>query len=222
MRLLLVEDDAEVGPMLSEALSHRGHVVDLAETGVDAIFHCREWSYDVVILDLGLPDISGLDVCRQIREQDPGVGVIMLTGRGGVPQRVEGLDAGADDYLPKPVSLAELDARLRALARRGSRPVVPLLTARDVVVDPAARTVARQGRPVPVAGREYALVELLVRRAGQVVRRDELVSQLWDHAADVSDNAVDVLVAGVRRKIDAPYQDAPLLETVRGLGYRLR
>jgi two-component system OmpR family response regulator len=222
MRLLLVEDDQEVGAMLSEALGYRRHVVDWVTAGADAVFRAREQRYDVVVLDVGLPDVSGLDVCRRIREQDREVGVIMLTGRGGVPQRVEGLDAGADDYLPKPVSLAELDARLRALARRGRRPVVDLLVARDLTVDPAARTVHRHGRPVLLVGREYSLVELLVRRTPDVVRRDELVAQLWDRAAEVSDNAVDVLVAGVRRKLDAPYEDAPLVETVRGVGYRLR
>jgi two-component system OmpR family response regulator len=221
MRLLLVEDEQEVGAMLTEALGHRKHVVDWVRTGTDAVFMSRQQPYDVVILDVGLPDLDGLEVCRQIRQQDPAIGVIMLTGRGGVPQRVQGLDAGADDYLPKPVSLAELEARLRALARRGSRPVVGTLTAGTVVVDPAARTVHRAGRPVPVTGREYALVELLVRRVGQVVRRDELVTQLWDRAADVSDNAVDVLVAAVRKKLDAPY-DTAVLETVRGVGYRLR
>ena len=221
MRLLLVEDDAEVGAMLTEALGHRGHVVDWVRTGTDALHTSGEQGYDVVLLDVGLPDVSGLDVCRRIRARDPDVGVIMLTGRGGIPARVEGLDAGADDYLPKPISLAELDARLRALARRGSRPVVEVLVTRTIVVDPAARTVQRQGRAVPVAGREYALVELLVRRAGQVVRRDELVAQLWDRAAEVTDNAVDVLVAAVRRKLDAPFE-SPVVETVRGVGYRLR
>lgn len=221
MRLLLVEDEPEVGSMLAEALGYRRHVVDWVTSGVDALFACAEQPYDVVLLDIGLPDMSGLEVCRRIRTQDPDVGVIMLTGRGGVPQRVEGLDAGADDYLPKPVSLAELDARLRALARRGVRPAVQLLTAHELVVDPAARTVLRSGLPVTVRGREYALVELLVRRAGQVVRRDEIVAHLWDRAADVSDNAVDVLVAGVRRKLGAAAEGS-LLETVRGVGYRLR
>lgn len=222
MRLLLVEDEPEVGAMLTEALGHRGHVVDWVRTGTDGVFAAGEQSYDVLLLDVGLPDISGLDACRQIRARDADVGVIMLTGRGGVSHRVEGLDAGADDYVPKPVSLAELEARMRAVSRRGVRPVVQTLTVRDLEVVPASRTVSRAGRAVAVAGREYALVEMLARRAGHVVRRDEIVSQLWDRAAEVSDNAVDVLVAGVRRKVDAPFVGPPLVETVRGVGYRLR
>lgn len=221
MRLLLVEDEHEVGTMMTEALGYRGHVVDWVRTGADALHHCLEQDYDVVVLDVGLPDMTGIEVCRALRQHDPTVGVVMLTGRVGVPHRVQGLDAGADDYLPKPVSLAELDARLRALHRRGQRPVVEQLTWGDLVVDTTARTVHRDGQRVPVAGREYLFVELLVRRAGTVTRREEVVAQLWDRGAEVSDNALDVLVAAVRRKLDGPAARTSVLQTVRGVGYRL-
>lgn len=220
MRLLLVEDDPEVGAMLAEALTHRGHVVDHVTRGADAIWRCSEQSYDIVILDVGLPDMSGFEVCARLRREDVVLPILMLTGQGAVPHRVQGLDAGADDYLAKPVSLAELEARLRALARRRSHPVVPRLHVDDLVVDPASREVRREGRLVPLTGREYLLVELLVRRRGQVVSRDAIVNQLWDAATEVTDNALHVLVAAVRRKLDAPF-DAPMLQTVRGVGYRL-
>jgi two-component system OmpR family response regulator len=197
MRLLLVEDDPEVGGMLTEALRHRGHVVDHVERGADAVWMAAEQRYDVVILDVGLPDLSGLEVCAQLRAQQPVLPVLMLTGHTDVLARVQGLDAGADDYLAKPVSLAELEARLRALARRGERPVVE-----------------------QYVGREYDLVELLARRAGEVVSRRHLMTQLWDRDAEVTANALDVLVASVRRKLEAPF-DQPILTTERGRGYRI-
>ena len=220
MRLLLVEDDPELGPMLTEALTHRGHVVDHVDTGEDALWRVGEQAYDVVILDVGLPDMTGTDVCGRLRQQHPALPVLMLTGRTNVQDRVKGLDAGADDYLAKPVSLAELEARLRALSRRAERPVVEKHDLGDVVVVPSRHEVARQGQLVPLAGREYALVELLASRAGQVVTREHLMTQLWEHDAEVTDNALDVLVASVRRKLDAPF-GTPVLHTVRGRGYRL-
>ena len=220
MRLLLVEDDPDVGPMLAEALTYAGHVVDHVTTGDDALWRAQEQSYDVVILDIGLPDMTGMEVCAKLRAEHPALPVLMVTGRGDVRDRVHGLDAGADDYMAKPVSLAELQARLRALARRADRPVITQHRVDDLVVEPATRSVRRAGRDIPLVGREYALVELLARHGGQVVTREQLRAQLWDAGAEVSSNALDVLVASVRRKLEGPF-DAPLLRTVRGSGYRL-
>jgi two-component system OmpR family response regulator len=220
MRLLLVEDDPDVGPMLAEALTHAGHVVDHVTTGADALWRAQDQSYDVVILDVGLPDMTGMQVCGRLRASQPALPLLMVTGRSGVRDRVHGLDAGADDYMSKPVSLAELQARLRALARRSERPVLTQHRVDDLVVEPATHTVRRGARDIPLAGREYALVELLARNGGQVVTRAQLVAQLWDAGADVTDNALDVLVASVRRKLEGA-SEAPLLLTVRGSGYRL-
>ena len=220
MKVLLVEDDAEVGGMLAEAMSHRGHVVDHAQNGQDALWLAGEQSYEAVLLDVGLPDISGTEVCATLRREHPALPVLMLTGRNEVRDRVRGLDAGADDYLAKPVSLAELDARLRALGRRAQRPVVEVYVAGDVVVSPSSREVRRQGRLVALVGREYSLVELLARRAGDVVSRQHLTAHLWTNDVDVTDNALDVLVAAVRRKLDGPFREAAVT-TVRGQGYRL-
>ena len=220
MKVLLVEDDAEMGQMLAEAMSHRGHVVDHAQNGQDALWLAREQPYDAVLLDVGLPDITGTEVCATLRREQPSLAVLMLTGHNDIRDRVRGLDAGADDYLAKPVSLAELDARLRALGRRAQRPVVAAIVAGDVVVNPASREVHRQGRLIALAGREYGLVELLARRAGEVVSRERLVAHLWPNDADVTANALDVLVAAVRRKLDGPFADHAVT-TVRGQGYRL-
>ncbi len=220
MRLLLVEDDPELGAMLTSALQEGGHVVDLVPTGADALWRAAEQAYDGVILDVGLPDRSGFDVCRDLRGSGSTTPVLMLTGRHAVADRVTGLDAGADDYLAKPVDLTELEARLRALSRRSGRDIVVTFEAGDVEVQPATRTVRRQGRVVPLVGREYAMVELLARNAGRVVSREMLVEQLWDFAADVSSNALDVLASSVRQKLDRPFS-TPALRTVRGSGYVL-
>ena len=220
MRLLIIDDDPELGPMLAEALTNRGHVVDHVATGEDGIWRAGEQPYDAVILDVGLPDMTGMQVCGHLRQRHPALPMLMLTGRTDVQDRVRGLDAGADDYLSKPVSLAELDARLRSLNRRAQRPVVEQHVVGDVVVIPDRCEVWRQQQQVVLVGKEYALVELLVRRAGALVSREHLMAQLWEHDAEVTDNALDVLVAAVRRKLDAPF-DEPVLHTARGRGYRL-
>ncbi len=220
MRLLLVEDDPELGAMLTSALQALADVVDLVPTGADALWRAAEQAYDGVILDVGLPDRSGFDVCRDLRGSGSTTPVLMLTGRHAVSDRVTGLDAGADYYLAKPVDLTELEARLRALSRRSGRDIVVTFEAGDVEVEPATRTVRRQGRVVPLVGREYAMVELLARNAGRVVSREMLVEQLWDFAADVSSNALDVLTSSVRQKLDRPFS-TPALRTVRGSGYVL-
>jgi two-component system OmpR family response regulator len=220
MRLLLVEDDVEVSAMLTSALRLAGHVVDHVATGADALWRAGEQGYDSVILDVGLPDTTGFEVCRALRDTGSSTPVLMLTGRQEVSDRVAGLDAGADDYLAKPFSLDELKARLRALGRRSEREIVLLLVAGDVEVEPASRTVRRQGQVVPLVGREYTLVEVLARSAGRVVSRETVVEQLWDFSTDVSANALDVLVSSVRHKLDRPF-GSPALHTVRGSGYML-
>jgi DNA-binding response OmpR family regulator len=220
VRLLLVEDDPDVGDMLLLALQDSGHVVDLVGTAEDALWRAGEQAHDVVLLDVELPDGSGFDVVRELRRSGSATPVLMLTGRGAVTDRVTGLDAGADDYLAKPVDLLELRARLRALGRRAERELVTTLVAGDVEVDPGSRTVRRQATVVPLVGREYAMVELLARNAGRVVTRETLVEQLWDFSADVTDNAVDVLASSVRHKLDKPFATAAL-RTVRGAGYVL-
>ncbi len=220
MKVLVVEDDPDVGPMLEDAVRGDGHAVDLARTGEEALWLAAEQPYDVVVLDVGLPGTDGFEVCRQLRGAGSGAAVLMLTGRSGVDDRVRGLDSGADDYITKPVAVAELRARLRALGRRGTRQLVTVHEVAGLVVDPAARTVTREGTDVPLVGREFAFVELLARNGGRVVPRDTVVAKLWDFAADVSPNTLDVLVSAVRAKLDRPFS-SPVVRTVRGVGYRL-
>ncbi len=221
MRLLVVEDDVKMASLLKRGLEREGYAVDVAGDGTQAIWAGTEVPYDGVVLDAMIPGPDGFEVCRQLREAGRWMPVVMLTARGGVADRVRGLDAGADDYLPKPFSFAELFARLRALLRRapGERPAV--LEAGDLRLDPAARTVHRGGTEICLSTREFSLLELLVRHKGDVLTRADIRDHVWDFAYDGTSNVVDVYVRYLRDKIDRPF-GRHAIETVRGSGYRLR
>jgi two-component system OmpR family response regulator len=220
VRLLVVEDDDKLRALLSRGLAEEGYAVDVATDGVDAVWQATEHPYDAVVLDLGLPDIDGFAVCRQLRERSRWMPILMLTALDGVEHRVRGLDVGADDYLVKPFAFAELVARLRALMRRGATPRPARLAVGDLVLDPASRTVARDRRPIDVTAKEFALLEYLMRHPGEVLTRTRLVEHVWDSAYDGDLHVVNVYVAYLRDKIDRPFGRASL-ETVRGAGYRL-
>jgi two-component system OmpR family response regulator len=221
VRVLVVEDDPRLGSLLHRGLGEDGYAVDLAMTGADALWRVAEYAYDAVVLDVGLPDLDGFTVCRRIRASGGWVPVLMLTALDSVPNRVRGLDVGADDYVVKPFSFDELVARLRALLRRGARPRPTNLVVGDLELDPAARTVARSGRPIRLTAKEFALLEYLMRNRGQVLTRTRLIEHVWDSAYDGDPHVVNVYVAYLRDKIDRPFGTASL-ETVRGVGYRLR
>ena len=218
MRLLLVEDDERLSASLARGLRGEGYAVDVAATGEDAVFHARVYEYDVVILDVMLPGPDGVSVCRTLRASDRWCPVLMLTARDGVADRIQGLDAGADDYLVKPFDFGELVARVRALLRRGAPERPAVLTAGDLELDPARRTVTRAGRLVSLSAREFAVLECLLRRAGQVVSRSDLLEHVWDRNFNGSTNVVDVYVGYLRRKLEEPF-GRPLIRTVRGAGY---
>lgn len=218
MRLLIAEDDTKLAGTLARGLRADGYAVDVAATGEDAVFHARVYTYDAVILDVMLPGMDGVEVCRNLRALDLWAPVLMLTARDGVADRIRGLDGGADDYLVKPFDYGELVARLRALIRRGATERPPVLTADDVQVDPAARTVIRAGQPVELTAREFALLEYLVRHAGRVVTRTELLEHVWDANYHGSGNVVDVYVGYLRRKLEDPF-GAPFIRTLRGAGF---
>ncbi|MGH9024338.1 MAG: response regulator transcription factor [Acidimicrobiia bacterium] len=219
MRLLIADDDPSVADFLRLALSRAGHAVDVVSDGPDALWMATEVSYDAILLDVNLPPPDGFEVCRSLRASQVWAPVIFLTGRGEVADRVAGLDAGGDDYLTKPVSVAELEARLRAITRRGpsERPVV--VVAGDVEVDPGNRTARRQGVEIALTAKEFLLLETLVRNEGRVVSRSRLHEELWDFAFDARSNVIEVLVRRLRGKVDIPFGRSSI-ETVRGTGYR--
>jgi two-component system OmpR family response regulator len=220
MRVLVVEDEVRMASLLRRGLSEEGYAVDLAGNGLEAVWRATEFSYDAVVLDVLLPGIDGFEVCRRLRDGGCWVPVVMLTARSDVADRVRGLDAGADDYLAKPFSFAELCARLRALIRRGAPERPALLEAGDLRLDPAGRRAWRGETELDLSAREFALLDFLLRNAGRVVTRTMILEHVWDVAFDPASNVVDQYVAYLRRKIDRPFGVAQL-ETVRGAGYRL-
>jgi two-component system OmpR family response regulator len=207
--------------LLQRAFREDGYAVDVQASGRDAVWMASECDFDAVILDVGLPDIDGFDVCRQLRANERWMPILMLTARDGVPDRVRGLDAGADDYLTKPFHIDELRARMRALIRRGPPERPTVLTVDDLVLDPAARTVYRCGTPVSLTVKEFAVLEYLMRHPGQVISRARFLEHVWDFARDSDSNIVDVYMRFLRDKIDRPF-GLHSIETVRGAGYRLR
>jgi two-component system OmpR family response regulator len=220
MRLLLVEDDEKLARAVTRGLRGEGYAVDTAIDGDAALTQAAVYDYDAVVLDVMLPGRDGFEVCRALRQRGCWAPVLMLTARGGVHDRIDGLDAGADDYLSKPFDFGELLARLRALLRRTpiDRPAV--LTVGDVVLDPATRCVSYTGRPLELTAREFAVLEYLVRRAGDVVTRTELLDHVWDENFAGSTNVVDVYVGYVRKKLGGDASRAPI-RTVRGVGFVL-
>jgi two-component system OmpR family response regulator len=220
MRVLVVEDDLHMAALLRRGLEEEGHVIDVEMTGEGGLWLASEQPYDAVLLDVMLPDLDGFTVCRRLRAAGRWMPILLLTARGPVADRVEGLDAGADDYLTKPFSFDELLARLRALVRRGqaARPVV--LTIGDLRLDPAERRVFRGETEIELSAKEFALLELFMRRPNEVLSRSTIIDHAWDFAYDGTSNVVDQYVRYLRDKIDRPF-DRRDLETVRGSGYRL-
>jgi DNA-binding response OmpR family regulator len=220
VRVLIVEDDAEVGDLLVRTVQSASWAADLAGTGARAREALALHPYDLIILDRGLPDGDGLKICRDWRAKGGRAPVLMLTARGTLDDRVEGLDSGADDYLVKPFAAAELLARLRALARRPDETLPTILRFEDVELDPAARRIRRGTQELRLTTREYALLEYFLRRPDRVLDRGQILEHVWDDNFDPIGNAVDVLVGRVRRKLD-PDGSRPLIHTVRGAGYVL-
>jgi two-component system OmpR family response regulator len=216
MRLLLVEDDAKLANAVCRGLRAEGYAVDHAPDGEAALSDAHVWDYDAVVLDLMLPRRDGFEVCRTLRERGDGVPILILTARGNVDDRIRGLDAGADDYLPKPFDFGELLARLRALIRRGPSERRPRLTVGELMVDPACHAVTCAGEAVELTAREFSVLEYLARRPGELVTRAELLDHVWDANYEGSTNIVDVYVGYVRRKLGRP-----LIRTVRGAGFIL-
>ena len=221
MRVLVVEDDLRMAGLIRRGLSEDGLLVDLAPNGDEALWRAASTEYDAIVLDVMLPGDDGFEVCRRLRAAGVWSPVLMLTARAAVEDRVTGLDAGADDYLMKPFSFAELLARLRALARRAPQERPTVLEVGDLRLDPATRTVWRGDAEVTLSTKEFALLEAFMRRPGQILSRLDLLEHAWDYAYENRSNVVDVYIRYLRDKIDRPFARESL-ETVRGVGYRLR
>jgi len=221
VRILIVEDELKMASLVRRGLVEEGHAADVATTGEDAIWMAQAHPYDAIVLDVMLPGLSGFETCRQLRNEGVWAPVLMLTARDAVGDRVAGLDAGADDYLTKPFSFAELLARLRALVRRGGVERPTELAVGDLRLDPASRRAWRGDEEIRLSPKEFALLETFMRRPGQALSRLQLLEHAWDFAYENRSNVIDVYVRYLREKVDRPFGEESL-ETVRGVGYRLR
>lgn len=221
MHVLIAEDDVRLARVLRRVLEEDGHVVDLATDGPAALELGAAGSIDLIILDVMLPGMSGFDVCRGLRRKNVHAPILMLTARSAVEDRVQGLDAGADDYLTKPFALAELRARIRALTRR-SRPIAEeRLAAGDLVLDVGKHSAVRSGKDIPLTAKEFQLLEYLLRHPNQVLSRSQIVESVWQYDQEFTSNVVDIYIHYLRKKIDAGFSRR-LIHTVRGVGYMLR
>lgn len=218
LRILVVEDEARVASFVARGLGEEGYAVDVVGHGVEALEQALAGDYDVILLDVMLPGIDGWEVLSRFRASGGEAPVMMLTARDAVEDKVRGLDTGADDYLTKPFSLSELQARIRALLRRGDR-AGPILRLADLELNPATRWVTRAGRRINLSAREYALLEFFMRHTDRILSRSTLLEHVWDYAFDPETNVVDVYVSYLRNKIDRGFSP-PLIHTLRGVGYR--
>lgn len=222
MRILLIEDELKIAHALKRGLERDSYAVDVISDGQEGMRRALVATYDLLILDRMLPGIpDGLDICRALRSAGRHEPVLVLTARDATHDRIAGLDSGADDYLVKPFSLEELTARIRALLRRPSKTSETILRVGDLELDPSAWEVRREGRRIELSRKEFALLEYLMRNEGSVVTKDQMIKHVWDFDADVLPNTVEAFIASLRAKIDRPFNAPPLIQTVRGFGYRL-
>jgi two-component system OmpR family response regulator len=220
-RVLVIEDSRKMGGLLKRGLEEEGYQVVVALNGDDGVWTATTGGADAIVLDIGLPDIDGFEVCQRIRAGGSSAPIIMLTARDAVHDRVRRLDAGADDYLSKPFAFAELAARLRALVRRGSGATAGVLRVGDLLLDPRSHEVQRRGVNIDLTPREFALLEFLMSNPGEVLSRSTIIENVWDWAYAGASNVVDVYVKYLREKIDRPF-GTDSIQAIRGAGYKLR
>lgn len=222
MRILVVEDEHKIANAIKKGLEQESYAVDVAYDGEYGYDLAATEDHDVIVLDLMLPKMNGMEICRALRGEEKHVPILMLTARGQLEDKVEGLNAGADDYLVKPFAFAELLARIRALARRPKNNTGTVLKVGDLKLNTVTFEVARGGDSINLTKKEFALLEWLLRHSGQVISKEQLIQHVWDYDADVLPNTVEVYIGYLRDKIDRPFPDKdPLIETVRGFGYKL-
>ena len=220
MRILLVEDDVAIAQSLKEGLEDEAYAVDVVHDGDEGYRTATADDYDVIILDVMLPEMNGYEVCRALRKDGNQTPILMLTARDAERDIVEGLDMGADDYLAKPFSFEVLLARLRALLRRPNEKLEEILRVGDLTLDPSLKKVTRASQEINLTAKEYAVLEYLIRNAGKVLSKEQIISHVWDFDADVLPNNVELFIMFLRRKIDKPF-DSKLIHTVPGFGYKL-
>lgn len=218
MRVLVVEDEVDLADVIARGLRQGGMAVDISTSGEDALFKLETTTYDLLVLDRNLPDVHGDDICRQIVSKPERPRILMLTAAGEIDDRVAGLELGADDYLVKPFVMEELIARMRAIARRPSLAIPPVITVGDLTIDTTRRSVVRGDRAIKLTRKEFGVLEMLANTVGKVVSSEELLDHVWDEMADPFTNAVRITMMTLRRKLGEP----ALIETVVGVGYRLK
>jgi len=222
MRILIVEDEPKIADSVKKGLEQESFAVDVAYDGEEGYDLASEEKYDVIVLDRMLPGIDGLDICSKIRAEGNSTPVLMLTAKTEIPDRVEGLNAGADDYLPKPFAFEELLARVRALTRRPQKVLGESLKASDLELNTITFEVKRADKPLTLSKKEFALLEYLIRNQDKIVTKDQIIANVWNFDADVLPNTVEVYIGYLRQKVDKPFRKSPdLIHTVRGFGYRL-
>jgi len=222
MRILVVEDEHKIANSIKKGLEQEAYAVDVAYDGEDGFAFASTEDYDVIILDIMLPKMSGIEVCKQLRASRIHTPILMLTAKGQLNDKVEGLNAGADDYLVKPFAFAELLARVKALTRRPKESFGSVLSVEDLSLNTLTYEVKRSDKQIELSKKEYALLEYLLRNQGRILTKDQIINHVWDYDADILPNTVEVYIGYLRNKIDKPFTDKPaLIRTVRGFGYRI-
>lgn len=220
VRVLIVEDEPRMAALIKQGLEEESYAVDIVDNGADVFLWVDSAAYDLILLDIMLPGLNGLEVCRQLRARGHQMAILMLTARDALTDKVQGLDSGADDYLVKPFAIEELTARLRALARRDSGNKSALLQVADLTLDPATKLARRAGQDIALTAKEYALLETLMRHPDQVLSREQIIDHVWNMEYESNSKLIEVYIHSLRKKIDASHADA-LIHTVRGLGYKI-
>ncbi|MEI6532329.1 MAG: response regulator transcription factor [Candidatus Roizmanbacteria bacterium] len=222
MRILVIEDEHRIANTIKKGLEQERFAVDIAYTGLEGYDLAISEEYDVIIMDRMLPEKDGIELCRDLRKEHVNTSIIMLTAKGQLNDKVEGLDAGADDYLTKPFAFEELLARIRALIRRPRESISSILIVKDLKLDTKKFVVERLGSPIQLSNKEFALLEYLMRHPNTIITKDQIINHVWNYDADVLPNTVEVYIKNIRNKIDSPFPSLePLIHTVRGFGYKL-
>ena len=222
MRILVIEDEHKIANSIKKGLEQERYAVDVVYKGEDGYDLASTEEYDLIILDLMLPDTSGIEICKRLREKSIHTPILILTAKGQIQDKVEGLDTGADDYLTKPFSFEELLARIRALIRRPKGAQNTLLKVSDLTLDTKLFQVKRSGRELRLSGKEFSLLEYLMRNSGKILSKEQIVSHVWDYGSDILPNTIEVYIKNLRAKIDAPFESQkPLIHTIRGFGYKI-